>query len=238
MERLQKIIAQVGIASRRAAEELIEQGKVTVNGEIAKLGDKADFAHDVIKVNGKQINIKEPHVYFLLNKPRQTLSSVTDDRERKTVIDLIPTKYRIFPVGRLDYDTTGALLLTNDGELTNILTHPSNKIEKTYIVITRGKVIPRLLEKLEDGVIIDGNYKTAPAKARLVSYDKETDKSKVRLTITEGRNRQVKKMFEAIGFRVGKLHREAFGDFIVKGIQSGEYIEIKEDHIKYLKRRK
>lgn len=238
MERLQKIIAQVGIASRRAAEEIIQEGRVTVNGKTAQLGDKADFAMDVIKVDGKQINIKEPHVYFLLNKPRQALSSVSDDRERRTVTDLIPTKYRIFPVGRLDYDTTGALLLTNDGELTNILTHPSNKVTKTYIVITRGKVIPRMLEKLEEGVVIDGEYKTAPAKAKLVSYDRETDKSKVRLTITEGRNRQVKKMFEAIGFRVGKLHREAFGDFVVKGIQPGDYVEIPADHIKYLKKKK
>ncbi len=236
MERVQKILAHSGYCSRRAAEKYIEEGLVTINGTVATLGDKASLS-DVIKVDGKKINSKEPFVYFLLNKPKQTVSTAADEKERSNVVDLIKTRYRIYPVGRLDYDTTGALLLTNDGELTNKLTHPSKKVLKTYLVTSTGRLFPKHIEKLETGITLDDGYKTAPAKAKLISYDKTTDRTRVRLTIHEGKNRQVRRMYEALGFRVHKLHRESFGPFTVTGMPSGQYTEVSANDVKFLKAR-
>lgn len=230
MERLQKVIANSGYTSRRKAEKLITKGKVKVNGKIiSELGIKVDTS-DLIEVEGNVINDKEINkVYYLLNKPRGIITSTSDDKGRKTVIDLIETDKRIYPVGRLDYDTTGALILTNDGELANLLTHPKNKVEKVYIVKIKGLIGKEQLMTLSRGVYIDG-VKTARAKARIQKYDKKSDSSIVELTIHEGKNHQVKKMFQAIGYDVLKLKREKIAFLDVKGLKSGEYrfLSVKE----------
>lgn len=229
MERLQKIIAQSGYCSRRKAEELIVDGKVKVNGKvITELGTKVDY-NDTIFVNEKPLNNKEEKIYYLLNKPRGVITSVKDEKDRKTVLDFIPNDKRVYPVGRLDYDTTGVLLLTNDGELTNLLTHPKNHVKKTYIAKIEGLVMKQDLEKLCNGVIIDGK-KTSKAKARIKKMDKKTNHTLVELIIHEGRNHQVKKMFEAIGYTVLKLKREKFSFLNTNGLKSGEYrlLSVKE----------
>lgn len=232
MERLQKVIANFGYTSRRKAEELILAGKVKVNGEtIKELGTKVD-PNDTIEVEGKVLENKEK-VYFLLNKPRGVITSVTDDKDRKTVVDLINTDKRIYPVGRLDYDTTGALLLTNDGELANLLMHPKNEIDKVYVAKVKGLIGKKELTILANGVIIDG-IKTSKGKARILKYDKKSDTSIVELTIHEGKNHQVKNMFKAIGYDVLKLKRERIAFLDVKGLNSGEYIELNPKEVKKL----
>ena len=229
MERLQKVIASSGYCSRRKAEELIVEGKVKVNGKvITELGTKVDY-NDTVLVNGKPLNNKEEKTYYLLNKPRGVVTTVKDEKDRKTVMELIPNDKRVYPVGRLDYDTTGVLILTNDGELTNLLTHPKNQVEKTYIAKVEGLVMKQDLEKLCNGVIIDGK-KTSRAKARIKKMDKKTNHTIVELVIYEGRNHQVKKMFEAIGYKVLKLKREKFSFLSVSNLKSGEYrlLSVKE----------
>ena len=221
MERLQKVIANAGIASRRKAEDLIKEGRVTVNNEVVKeLGTKVT-TKDVIKVDEKEIR-KENKVYYLLNKPRGIITSVTDDKERKTVVDLIPCNERIYPVGRLDYDTTGVLLLTNDGDFANILMHPKKEVEKEYIVKVKGIVKGDAINELKNGVIIDGR-KTEKARVKLRKTDYKTNTSMLSVTIHEGRNHQVKKMLESVGFPVLKLKREREFIFDLKGLKSGEY---------------
>ena len=230
MERLQKVIANAGITSRRKAEDLISKGIVEVNGKIIReLGYKVSPS-DTIKVNGKKIKT-ERKVYFLLNKPRGVVSTVEDDKERKTVTDLISCKERIYPVGRLDYDTTGVLLLTNDGVFANNLMHPSKKIDKVYVAKINGKMKTEDFLKLENGIIID-NQKTAPAKVRLKKYDKDKDISYIKITIHEGKNHQVKKMFEVLGYRVLKLKREREFIFGLNGLASGEYRPLTQEEIK------
>ena len=232
MERLQKVIANSGYCSRRKAEELIEAGKVKVNGKtIYELGTKVD-SNDTIMINNKSLK-KEDKVYYLLNKPRQVITSVSDDKGRKTVVDLIDTKERIYPVGRLDYDTTGALILTNDGELANMLMHPSSNINKVYIAKIKGLIGKKEINKLESGVVIDG-FKTSKSIARIKKYDKTTDTSIVELTIHEGKNHQVKKMFEAIGYDVIKLKRERIAFLNVNDLKSGEYRKLNPKEIKKL----
>ena len=232
MERLQKVIANSGYTSRRKAEELIVTGKVKVNGTVVReLGVKVSPS-DLIMVNNK-ILTNDEKVYFLLNKPRGVITSTTDDKERKTVVELIKTDKRIYPVGRLDYDTTGALLLTNDGELANLIMHPKNKIDKVYIAKVKGLIGKVELNKLSNGVYIDG-VKTSRAKARIMKYDKKTDSSIVELTIHEGKNHQVKNMFKAIGYEVVKLKRERIAFLDVKGLKSGEYIKLSPKDVKRL----
>ena len=222
MERLSKVIANSGFLSRRKVDELIKNGKVLVNGEVAELGRKVNN-DDVITINSEIINQeKSNYVYYLLNKPRGIISSSSDEKGRKTVIDLIETDKRIYPVGRLDYDTTGALLLTNDGELTNKLLHPKNNIEKVYLAKIKGIITGKDINLLKDGVIID-NFKTSPAKVKLKSFNKKTNTSLVVITIHEGHNHQVKKMFESIGYDVIKLTRLSFANLDVKKLKSGEY---------------
>ncbi len=233
MERLQKVIAQSGYCSRRKAEELIEQGKVQVNGEvISELGTKVNY-DDEISIMGNVINVKEDKVYYLLNKPRGIITSTTDEKKRKTVVDLIGTTKRIYPVGRLDYDTTGALLLTNDGELTNILIHPRHNIEKFYIAKVNGIPTKEELQKLSNGIKIDG-FKTSPAKVKLRKMDKKNNISVIDIVIHEGKNHQIKKMFEAIGYEVIKLRRERFAFLDVKDLKSGEYRELTVKEVKQL----
>lgn len=221
MERLQKVIAASGYTSRRKAEELIKAGKVYVNGEVVtELGTKVSGNDDIV-VNGVHLE-KEEYVYFLLNKPRSVICSVSDEHNRVTVTDLISTNKRIYPVGRLDYDTTGVLLLTNDGEFANIMMHPNNKIDKVYIAKIRGIIKGDSINKLKNGVVIDGK-KTEKCRVKLRKTDLKTNSSIVEITIHEGRNHQVKKMFEAVGFEVLKLKRERVGIFTLQGLTSGDY---------------
>ena len=229
MERISKVIANSGYASRRKADLLIEEGKVLVNGEKAILGQKVNN-DDIITIDGKVINKNDGNYeYYLLNKPRGVISTSSDEVGRKTVVDLINTKTRIYPVGRLDYDTTGALLLTNDGNLTNKLIHPKNKVDKIYLAKIKGMLMISDLKKLEKGVKID-NFTTSPARVKIKSFDKKTNTSLVLLTIHEGHNHQVKKMFEVIGYDVIKLTRLSFAGIDVKTLKSGEYrkLSIKE----------
>ena len=221
MERLQKVIANSGICSRRKAEELIKEGRVKVNNIVVKeLGVKVS-SKDKIKVDDKELS-KENKVYYLLNKPRGVITSVNDEKRRKTVVDLIPCRERIYPVGRLDYDTTGVLLLTNDGDFANILMHPNDKVEKVYVVKVRGIIKGDSINELKNGVVIDG-VKTEKAKVKLRRTDFKSNTSFLTVTIHEGRNHQVKKMFEAVGFPVLKLKREREFIFDLSGLKSGEY---------------
>ena len=232
MERLQKVIAASGYTSRRKAEELILNGKVTVNGKkVYELGTKVD-TKDEIKIDGNVIS-REDNEYYLLYKPRGVITSTSDDKARKTVTDLINTKKRIYPVGRLDYDTTGVLLLTNDGEFTNIITHPSKKIDKVYVAKVKGIVNYMDIKKLCNGVYIDG-VKTSKAKAKIKKYDKEKQTTIVELIIHEGKNHQVKKMFESLGYEVVKLKREKVAFFDLKGLKPGEYRSLTPKEVKII----
>ncbi|MCI5835391.1 MAG: rRNA pseudouridine synthase [Firmicutes bacterium] len=232
MERLQKVIAASGYTSRRKAEELILNGKVTVNGKkVYELGTKVD-TKDEIKIDGNVIS-REDKEYYLLYKPRGVITSTSDDKARKTVTDLINTKKRIYPVGRLDYDTTGVLLLTNDGEFTNIITHPSKKIDKVYVAKVKGIVNYMDIKKLCNGVYIDG-VKTSKAKAKIKKYDKEKQTTIVELIIHEGKNHQVKKMFESLGYEVVKLKREKVAFFDLKGLKPGEYRSLTPKEVKII----
>jgi len=232
MERLQKVIANSGYCSRRKAEELISSGKVRVNGlVVSELGVKVD-GNDEIMIGGKIIS-REEKEYILLNKPRGVVSTSHDDKDRKTVIDLINSDKRLYPVGRLDYDTTGALLLTNDGELTNLLIHPRNKVDKVYIAKVKGFFDKESALNMSRGVLIDG-IKTSKCFVKLRRYDKKSDSSIVEVIIHEGRNHQVKRMFEAVGFDVLKLKRERFAFLNVNGLKSGEYRYLSVKEVKQL----
>lgn len=232
MERLQKIISNCGIASRRKAEELIVQGRVCVDGKtVTELGTKVSL-NSVIEVDGVKIE-KDPKVYYLLNKPRGVVTTAKDELGRKTVVDLIDTEKRIYPVGRLDYDTTGLLILTNDGDFTNALLHPKNKIDKTYIAKINGILSPSDLMKLKKGIFID-KYKTAPARIKVRKIDKKNQTSFVELTIHEGKNHQIKKMIEEVGFEVLKLKREKIEFLNLNGLKSGDYRQLNNKEVKKL----
>ena len=232
MERIAKVIANSGYCSRRKAEELITLGKVKVNGEIVKeLGLKVEPS-DLITISDKPIK-REEKEYYLLYKPSGVVTTTSDEKHRKTVVDLIETDKRIYPVGRLDYDTTGALLLTNDGELTNKLIHPSNMIDKVYIAKVEGIVTNKEAKELENGVIIDG-FKTSKSKVKVRKIDKDKKTSIVELTIHEGKNHQVKKMFESINHKVIKLKRESFSFLNVKNMNAGEYRKLTIKEVKKL----
>ena len=232
VERLQKIIANSGYCSRRKAEELILSGKVSVNGEVINtLGSKASYS-DTIIINGVTLKL-EPKEYVLLYKPRGVVSSVSDDKGRKTVVDIVESENRLYPVGRLDYDTSGVLLLTNDGELTNLLIHPSHEVEKVYIVKIDDVINPELVKSLAKGVMVDGK-KTGKARVKIKKIDKKKKSSIIELTIYEGRNHQVKKMFEAIGYKVSKLKRERFAGLTLDGLTSGQYRHLSIKEVKKL----
>lgn len=221
MERLQKVIAHAGIASRRKAEEMIQAGRVKVDSKVIlelgyQVGPKQEIRVDDVVLE------REENVYFLLNKPRGVVTTTHDDKNRKTVVDFIDTDKRIYPVGRLDYDTTGAILLTNDGELANYLMHPSHHIEKVYVAKVKGIVKGDTINLLKRGVLIDG-VKTAKARVKLRRVDLAKETSMVELTIHEGRNHQVKNMFQAVGFDVLKLKRIRIGFLDLTGLKSGEY---------------
>lgn len=231
MERLQKIIASSGICSRRSAEKLIDQGLVLVNGKKAQIGDKADFSDDII-VEGKVIN-KEEKVYYLLNKPRGVVSTVSDEKNRKTIVSLIDTDKRIYPVGRLDYDTTGAIVLTNDGELANILMHPKNQIERIYYAKVEGFMTKDEIKKLKEGIIVDKEkYRIVDVKIK--KYDLKSNTTYVLIILNEGHNHEVKNIFNAILHPVIKLKRESFAGLRVDKLKSGEYRKLLPKEVKTL----
>lgn len=234
MERLQKVIANSGYCSRRKAEELILEGKVFVNGSVIReLGTKVSH-NDEIEVDGLSIKKDHNYEYYLLYKPRGVVTTTNDDKGRKTVVDLIDTTARIYPVGRLDYDTTGVLLLTNDGVFANGLMHPANEIDKVYIAKVEGILSGYDVKQLKSGIMIDGR-KTAKCHVKVRSIDKKKNTCIVELVIHEGRNHQVKKMIEAVGKKVIKLKRERFGIFDLSGLKASEYrrLTAKEVHVVY-----
>lgn len=230
--RINKYIAECGIASRRAVDKLIEDGKVTVNGRRATLGQEIAPTDNVV-VDGKRLSSVQSFEYYIMNKPKGCVCTVSDDKGRKTVMDLLPNKkVRVFPVGRLDYDTEGLLILTNDGDLTYRLTHPKNEIPKTYSVRIEGSVTENDLAKLRGGVKIDGAL-TKRCSVKIVEMDKTY--TKIHITITEGRNRQVRKMFEAIGKEVDFLKRIKIGELTLRGVSRGECRKLNQQEIQYLK---
>lgn len=236
MERLQKVLAQANVASRRKSEEYIAKGRVKVNGQVIKeLGFKVNKT-DLIEVDGKPIKLAE-HLYFLLNKPTGFLSTASDDKGRRTVIDLLEEEHkdiRLYPVGRLDYDTAGLLLITNDGEFTNHLTHPSFHIEKEYLVRVTGIIIRKKIIELRNGVIIDGDYFAKPKEVRLVELNKEHQSTLISITLIEGKNKQVRKMIEAIGFKVKNLTRIRYDFLTLDGVERGKYRPLKIHEVKQL----
>ena len=229
-KRLQKYLAEAGVASRRKCEEYILQGKVEVNGKIiTSLGTKVT-SNDIVKYDGRIIEPEEEKVYILLNKPIGYVTTVHEQFGRDKVLDLIKINKRVVPVGRLDMYTSGALILTNDGELVNKLTHPKNEIEKTYNVTLKGKVLEQDIEQLKNGVKIDNDYITKPAKVKILKIDEVKDISRIQIIIHEGKNRQVRKMCEAINKKVLALHRSKIGKIDVKDLKLGQwkYLSLKE----------
>lgn len=234
MERLQKVIANSGYTSRRKAEELIAAGKVSVNGEIVKeLGVKVSET-DAIMVEGKPLAKSDKKVYFLLNKPSGYICSLKDEKGRKVVTDLIDTSIRIYPVGRLDYDTTGLLILTNDGDFANLLSHPSNNVEKTYRATIDGILTVEEIYALKDGVDIDG-VKVIPTRVKVKKKNVNKNTQIVELSIVEGRNHIVKRVFEKIGHPVLKLKRERYAFLDVEDLRIGEYRDLTVKEVKKLK---
>ena len=228
--RLQKYLADCGIASRRKSEELIKQGQVKVNGKtITELGTKVIPNKDIVEYNGKKIELKKEYVYILLNKPIGYVTTVKDQFNRDSVLDLVKTSKRLVPVGRLDMYTSGALILTNDGDFVYKVTHPKHEIEKTYTVTIIGIVKKEEVEKLKKGVEIE-DYITKPAKVKILKIDEEKNQSRLEITIHEGKNRQVRKMCEAIGHKVLALHRSKIAGIDVKDIPLGKwrYLNSKE----------
>ena len=233
MERLQKVIASYGYASRRKAEDLIRHGKVLVNGKvITELGTKVE-ANDIISIDGVIINKDVKHEYYLLNKPRQVISSVTDKEGRITVTDLINTDARIYPVGRLDYDTTGLIILTNDGDFANMLMHPSYEVEKTYVAKLNRILDKDDINKLKKGIVID-NRKVEIKRFKVRKKDNEKNTSIIELTIVEGRNHIVKRIFESMHIDVMKLSRVGYAFLTLDGLKSGEYRQLSIHEIKKL----
>lgn len=215
-ERLQKVLARIGLGSRRECDELIEDGLVTVNGEIAEPGRRVDPEHDLIEVDGVPVGVRPDLVHILLNKPAGVITTASDPQGRRTVLDLVPSRPRVFPVGRLDRDTEGLLLLTNDGDLANRIAHPSGEVEKEYLAQVRGRPGRAVLRRLREGVELDDGP-TAPARASLMGPDL------VRLTITEGRNRQVRRMLDAVGHPVERLIRTRIGPIADRRLAPGRW---------------
>ena len=233
MERLQKFLAEAGIESGRKAETLITEGRVSVNGKVVtELGFKVS-ENDEVFFDGKIVKAESKNVYILLNKPEGCVTTARDQFGRKTVLDCISDiSERVYPVGRLDYDTSGLLILTNDGDLTYTLTHPRHNVEKTYIAEIKGKPTEEEIERLRNGVIIDGR-KTYPAKVNLISENK--DSSVLKITISEGRNRQVRKMCACVGHPVITLMRKSIGKIEIGNLKKGEYRNLTEKEIEYFK---
>lgn len=221
--RLQKYMAACGVASRRKSEELITQGLVTINGKRAHLGQSVDSDIDVVFVRGQKLNRPAKQLYYLIHKPRQVVSTTTDPEGRRTITSFVKTKGRLYPVGRLDYDSEGLMLLTNDGELAQKLTHPKYQVNKTYRVLVKGVITDKAIGYLENGVMIEGQ-KTAPAT--VIIAEKQAHNTWLDITIHEGRNRQIRKMCEAVGYPVMRLIRTKLGDWELGDLKAGQVREI------------
>ncbi|EFE86286.1 pseudouridine synthase [Fusobacterium periodonticum] len=230
--RINKFLSSLGIASRRAIDKYIEEGRIKVNGVIASTGIDVT-EDDEICIDDKKIETKkiEEKVYFMLNKPLEVLSASSDDRGRKTVVDLIKTDKRIFPIGRLDYMTSGLILLTNDGELFNRLVHPKSEIYKKYYIKVFGEVKKEEIDELKKGVLLEDG-KTLPAKVAGIKYDK--NKTSMYISIREGRNRQIRRMIEKFGYKVLMLRREKIGELSLGDLKEGKYRELTKEEIEYL----
>ena len=233
-ERLQKYLAECGVASRRKCEEYILQGKVKVNNKIiTELGTKINPEKDKVAFEGKEVKKENQKVYILLNKPIGYVTTAEEQFGRDKVLDLVKVKERIVPVGRLDMYTSGALILTNDGEFVYKVTHPKHEITKTYTVTIHGIITKQEVEQLSNGVKID-DYITKPAKVKILKTDEEKNISRIEITIHEGKNRQVRKMCEAIGKKVIALHRSKIGNIGVKDLKLGQWRYLKENEVKQL----
>jgi 23S rRNA pseudouridine2605 synthase len=230
-QRLQKLLARAGFGSRRMCEELISAGRVTVDGEVARLGGRADPLRQRVELDGVVVVVRTDFVYYLLNKPEGVVTTASDPQGRTTVLDLVPAEPRVFPVGRLDNDTNGLLVLTNDGELTQLLTHPSHGVLKTYLAEVEGVPGPKALASLRDGVELDDGM-TAPATARVVQRRNAT--AAVEVAIHEGRNRQVRRMFDAIGHPVIRLVRTRIGPVADRGLAPGEWRALQPSEVRAL----
>ena len=232
--RLQKFIASCGIASRRKSEEIIKQGEIKVNDiVISEMGHIVDPEKDIVTYKGKRITLENKSVYVLLNKPIGYITTVSEQFNRKKVTDLVDLKERLFPVGRLDYNTSGLLILTNDGELTYRLTHPKHKVEKKYVAKIKGHPSRETINKFENGLKIE-DYVTAPAKFKLLK--KESNTSIVEIIITEGRNRQIRKMCDEIGHPVIDLERKAIGKITIGNLPLGKWRYLTSEEVDYLKK--
>ena len=233
-ERLQKYMASCGVASRRKCEELILAGKVKVNGILVnELGTKVNPEKDVIEYDGKIISKEEKKVYIMLNKPEGYICSVKDEKDRKTVLDLVKVKERVYPIGRLDYDSSGLILLTNDGEVYNKIIHPRKEIIKKYIVIVKNKINEKDVRAFKEGIDI-GGYITAPATLKTISYDEEKNISTIEVSIHEGKNRQIRRMCSALNHDVLSLKRVSIGEIKLAYLKRGEYRELTEEEIEYI----
>lgn len=230
--RVQKLLSELGFGSRRACEKLIEEKRVKVNGNICKLGDKAD-TNDVIFIDNKRFIQEDTRkVYYLLNKPKGYLSTVSDDKDRKTIIDLIDTKYRVYPVGRLDRNTEGLIILTNDGTFTNLMTHPKFHIKKTYRVRINGHLSEDQYNKLVNGIELDGVKTQKSTVGIFMEFENE---SIVDITITEGKNRQVRRMFESLGYEILKLTRIKYGNLSISSLERGKSRKLTKNEVDRLK---
>lgn len=227
--RLQKVLARAGFGSRRTCDDLIADARVTVNGEVAELGRRVDVERDQVHVDGVALSIRPGLVHYLLNKPAGVVTTADDPRGRPTVVSLVPAEPRVFPVGRLDLDTEGLLLLTNDGDLTHRLTHPSFGVDKEYLAQVRGDPTPGEIRRLREGVDLEDG-RTAPAKANVISP------GVVRLTIHEGRNRQVRRMCDAIGHPVLRLVRTRIGPLADRDLAPGEWRPLTPDEVRALEK--
>ncbi|GAA0090931.1 pseudouridine synthase [Paraclostridium bifermentans] len=237
--RINKYIASCGIASRRKAEELIIENRVKVNGKIVnELSFQINEAEDKVEVDGKVIGLEEELVYIMLNKPEGYVTTVKDQFDRKSVIDLVKgVGARVYPIGRLDYETSGLLLLTNDGDLTYKLTHPKHEVDKTYVATVKGIPNESEINNFEKGLYIE-DYKTAPAKIKIVKKNIEKNYAVCEIKIHEGRNRQVRKMCRAINHPVMNLRRKAMGKIVLKDVEIGQYRYLTNDEVNYLKKLK
>lgn len=232
-ERLQKVLARAGIGSRRAVEELIAAGRIKVNGRVARLGTRADPFKDKVEVDGSQVPLQPDLVYYLLNKPVGVVTTASDPEGRDTVLELVDIETRVWPVGRLDIDTEGAVILTNDGDLTLRLTHPRYKVPKTYLAEMKGAVGQRVLKKLQEGVVLEDGP-TQPAHADLV--ERLPGATLVELTISEGRNRQVRRMGDAVGHPVRRLVRVAVGPIRLGRLKTGSFRRLSPEEVRTLYR--
>ena len=236
MMRLQKFMAMAGVASRRQSEKLIEEGKVKVNGHVVnEMGYKVDEKRDTIHVRGKRIFLTEENLYYMINKPRGYVSTVSDEKNRKTVMELVPDQERLYPVGRLDQNTSGILLMTNDGDLTYRLTHPKHEVTKKYVIKVKPIPPKEKLSGLRKGGDI-GVYTIAPCEIRMRRIDEDENTGTYEVTISEGKNRQVRNMFEYIGTEVVTLKRIAIGELTLKGLRLGKSRKLTADEILYVKK--